>query len=86
MSVEKPIERVTSDPGIFGGKPIIRGTRIAVDLIYDWIAAVSHPAEILEDYPNLTALDIQAAMDFTDNKNPAQKFAHGGRLGDQVSP
>ncbi len=66
MSVKPSVERVTSDPGIFGGKPIIRGTRIAVDLIYDWIASGQTPAQILEDYPNLTEQDIQAALDFTD--------------------
>lgn len=66
MSAESSIERVTSDPGIFGGKPIIRGTRIAVDLIYDWIASGQTQAQILEDYPNLTVQDIQAALEFTD--------------------
>ncbi|MBX3068928.1 MAG: DUF433 domain-containing protein [Thermomicrobiales bacterium] len=67
MSANPVIDRVTSDPGIFGGKPIIRGTRIAVDLIYDWISSGQTPAQILEDYPNLTAQDIQAALDVTES-------------------
>lgn len=57
-------EHITRDPGVLGGKPIIRGTRIAVDLVNDWIASGVSFAQILEDYPNLTAEDLAAAVEF----------------------
>ncbi len=57
-------ERITRDPGVFGGKPIILGTRIAVDLINDWIESGVPRDQILEDYPSLTADDLVAAVEF----------------------
>ena len=57
-------ERITRDPEVLGGKPIIRGTRIAVDLINDWIQSGVPRDQILEDYPNLTADDLVAAVEF----------------------
>ncbi|MBX3069313.1 MAG: DUF433 domain-containing protein [Thermomicrobiales bacterium] len=57
-------QRITRNPEVLGGKPIIRGTRIAVDLVMDWIEAGVPREEILEDYPNLTAADLDAAVEF----------------------
>jgi uncharacterized protein (DUF433 family) len=57
-------ERITRDPAVLGGKPIIRGTRIAVDLINDWIESGVPRDQILEDYPNLTEDDLVAAVEF----------------------
>ena len=54
------IERITANPQIFGGKPIIRGTRISVEFILDLLASDVSEDEILEDYPHLTKDDIQA--------------------------
>ena len=54
--------RVTRNPAVLGGKPIIRGTRIAVSLIDDWIEAGVAVEQILKDYPNLTHEDIEAAV------------------------
>lgn len=39
MNAQQFNDRITRNPGIFGGKPIIRGTRIAVELIYDLVTA-----------------------------------------------
>lgn len=55
---------ITRNPGILKGKPIIRGTRIAVDLVVDWVESGVRVDQILEDYPNLTREDIEAAMAF----------------------
>lgn len=47
-------ELIESDPEILGGKPVIKGTRIPVDLIFELIGANEPISEILEDYPSLT--------------------------------
>ncbi len=57
--------RVTRNPAVLGGKPIIRGTRIAVSLISGWIAAGVPIEQIVLDYPNLTRDDIEAAVAYT---------------------
>jgi uncharacterized protein (DUF433 family) len=56
------IERITANPNILGGKPIIRGTRISVEFILDLLASNVPEEEILEDYPHLKREDIQACL------------------------
>lgn len=56
------MEKITVNPRILGGKPIIRGTRISVEFILDLLASDVSEAEILEDYPHLTAADIRACL------------------------
>ena len=56
------IKRITINPGIFGGKPIVRGMRIAVEHILGMLAAGSTTEEILEGYPYLEREDIQACL------------------------
>lgn len=56
------LERISRDPRICFGKPIIRGTRIWVSLILDLLADGRTAAEVLEAYPQLTAEDIRAAL------------------------
>jgi uncharacterized protein (DUF433 family) len=58
------IARITRNPNILGGKPIIRGTRVPVDLIVDFIGNGATPAQIVEDYPDLVVEDIEAALAF----------------------
>jgi uncharacterized protein (DUF433 family) len=53
---------VTIEPGKRGGRPCIRGMRIAVADILGWLAAGMSHAEILADYPELTEDDIRAAL------------------------
>jgi uncharacterized protein (DUF433 family) len=53
---------VTIEPGKRGGRPCIRGMRIAVADILGWLAAGMSHAEILGDYPELTEADIRAAL------------------------
>lgn len=53
---------ITQEPGKRGGRPCIRGMRIAVSDILGWLAAgMTHP-EIIADYPELTEVDIRAAL------------------------
>jgi len=58
------IERITVNPQILGGKPIIRGTRISVEFILDLLASDVSEEEILEDYPHLTRSDIQSCLKY----------------------
>ena len=62
MNHHQLIQRITSDPEIFGGKPIIRGRRVAVEHILDLLAAGDDAATILTGYPWLEPADIQACL------------------------
>jgi uncharacterized protein (DUF433 family) len=54
--------RIEVDPDIMVGKPVIRGTRITVELIVRRFADGYTLADILDDYPHLTAEDVHAAL------------------------
>ncbi len=56
------LKRISVDPNICFGKPCIRGTRIWVSLILDFLASGMSFEEILEEYPQLTEEDIRAAI------------------------
>jgi uncharacterized protein (DUF433 family) len=56
------LERITVNPGIFGGKPIIRGLRISVEMILDLLSQGVAEDELLEDYPDLEPEDIRACL------------------------
>jgi len=62
MDENKLLERITVNPNIFGGKPIIRGRRLAVEHILSMLAAGDTPETILEGYPWLELADIQACL------------------------
>ncbi len=62
MTKEAWLQRIEINPHIMLGKPVIRGTRIPVELILRKLAQKITIAEILRDYPNLTEQDIQAAL------------------------
>lgn len=62
MDEQKLLERITVNPKIFGGKPIIRGMRISVELILSLLAQGETPEVILDDYPNLEPDDIRACL------------------------
>ena len=55
---------ITSDPQICGGKPCIKGTRIAVDVILDKLAAGESQKQILDAHPRLKEEAIHAAIAF----------------------
>jgi uncharacterized protein (DUF433 family) len=56
------ILRITSDPAIFGGKPIVRGKRLAVEHVLAMLAAGDNAQDIIGAYPFLEADDIRACM------------------------
>lgn len=55
-------ERIVVDPKILVGKPVIKGTRLAVEFILDLLAQGWPPGEILRNYPGLETEDIQACL------------------------
>jgi len=56
------LQRISIDPNVCFGKPCIRGTRIWVSLILDFLASGMTIEEILTEYPQLTTEDIHAAI------------------------
>ncbi len=62
MNEKQLMDRITVNPEIFGGKPIIRGKRLAVEHILGMLAAGDTPETILEGYDWMQAEDIQACL------------------------
>jgi uncharacterized protein (DUF433 family) len=62
MDESKLLERITVNPAIFGGKPIVRGRRLAVEHVLGMLAAGDTPDVILQGYPWLEPLDIRACL------------------------
>jgi uncharacterized protein (DUF433 family) len=61
MTRDELLGRVTVDPGVCGGKPCIRGTRIHIAIILDALAEGLTPEEVVDHYPSLEVDDIRAA-------------------------
>ena len=74
MTEDELLERITVDPTIFGGKPIVRGMRIAVEHVLGMLAAGDSPDRLLQEYPFLERDDIQACL----------AYAHRSLAGEQV--
>lgn len=55
-------DRIVSDPGVLAGKPHVRGTRISVEMVLEWLASGGTTAQILEAYPHLTPEDVEQAV------------------------
>ena len=56
------VDRITVDPAILTGKPIVRGTRYSVEFILGLMAEGWSEADILENYPGLTHEDVSACL------------------------
>ncbi len=59
-------ERITSDPDVLVGKPVVKGTRISVELILGWLANGWTYDQVLESYPHISREDILAALAFAE--------------------
>jgi uncharacterized protein (DUF433 family) len=62
MAMNSLLERIAIDPAVCGGKPCIRGTRIWVSLVLDFLADGMSEAELLAEYPQLVHEDVLAAI------------------------
>lgn len=56
--------RIVQDPDILVGKPIVRGTRIPVELVLAKLAANPDVQDLFADYPRLTVADVKACLDY----------------------
>jgi uncharacterized protein (DUF433 family) len=61
-------ERITMDPNVLVGKPVIRGTRLEVEFIVELLAQGWSEAEILESYPGIVREDILACLAFASER------------------
>lgn len=59
---EKLLKRIEVNPAVMLGKPVIKGTRVPVELILRKLSEGATEADLLDGYPRLTKLDIQAAL------------------------
>jgi uncharacterized protein (DUF433 family) len=64
MKEEQLLERITLNPKVMVGKPVIRGTRLTVEYILGLLAHGATVAEILQEYEGLVEEDIQACLIF----------------------
>ena len=68
MNGEKLFDRIEINPQIFGGKPVIAGTRISVGLVLEFLAHNWSPQKLLAEYPVLHQEDIQAAIAYASQR------------------
>jgi uncharacterized protein (DUF433 family) len=64
MNEKQLLKRITLDPKVMVGKPVIKGTRLTVDYILDLLAHGTTEAEILQEYEGLVPEDIRACLLF----------------------
>jgi uncharacterized protein (DUF433 family) len=67
-------DRITIDPNVLVGKPVIKGTRIAVEFIVELLAEGWAHEQILKNYPHLTTEDIQAALHYASDMMKQEKL------------
>ncbi len=70
-------DRIQIDPSIMFGKPVIRGTRLTVELILRKLGGGMSPDEIMRDHPNLSPEDIRAAQAFAADYLANDDVAYG---------
>lgn len=64
MKEQLLLERITLNPKVMTGKPVIKGTRLTVEFILGLLAQGATPGEVLEEYDGLTQEDLQACFLF----------------------
>jgi uncharacterized protein (DUF433 family) len=69
-------DRIAADPKVLGGKPVVRGTRIAVSLVLEELAHNPDIKELLAAHPDLSRADVQACL----------SYAKAMVTGEEVSP
>jgi uncharacterized protein (DUF433 family) len=82
MAKERPTyqDRIIADPEIMVGKPVVKGTRIPVELVLGELAANPDLGELFAAYPRLTVEDVRACLDY------AQALAAGKRVHPRPGP
>jgi len=70
-----PLDRIERNPKVMLGKPVIRGTRVTVELILDKLAADVPIEGILQDYPHLERADVLATLAYARSLLPSKHSA-----------
>jgi uncharacterized protein (DUF433 family) len=78
MKEQQLLERITLNPKVMVGKPVIKGTRLTVEYILNLLAHGATVTEILQEYKGLTQEDIQACLLFA-TKSLENRYFHGAR-------
>lgn len=66
-------DRIVIDPAVLVGKPVVKGTRLAVEFIIDLLAQGWNEADLLRNYPGLAREDIQACLRYASMVLKAEK-------------
>lgn len=66
--------RITLTPGVMGGKPCIKGTRIPVEVLIDHLSAGETVEQLLEGYPDIRREDVRAALAYAADHLRTQGF------------
>jgi uncharacterized protein (DUF433 family) len=74
MANRKLLNRVSTNPKVMGGKPVIKGTRLSVEYILNLLAHGATIAEILEEYEGLDEADIKACLLFASRSLESASF------------
>ncbi len=61
-------ERITIDPGVLSGKPVVKGTRLAVEFVIELLAEGWTEASIIKNYPRLASDDIRACLAYAHDR------------------
>lgn len=75
MTGDELLERISLDPKVMAGKPVIKGTRLTVESILNLLAHGATPEEILEEYEGLTEEDVRACILFTARSSNEREIA-----------
>ena len=73
-------DRITADPAVLVGKPIIKGTRISVDFVLSLLAQGWTEDQILENYPQLQREDLRAVFAFVQSCMIEEEYVALGKL------
>jgi len=57
-------QRISIDPDVCNGRPVVHGTRIAVQTVLEFLAAGDSVEDVLEEYPGIVRADVQACLDY----------------------
>ena len=67
-------DRIVLDPEVLTGKPVVKGTRLAVDFVVGLLAEGWTEAQVLAEYPGLTAEDIRACLAYAQERLSAERI------------
>ncbi len=67
-------DHIVMDPDLLMGKPVIKGTRLSVELILGWLAQGWTTAQLIENYPQLKQPDIQASLAFASDMLREERY------------